>query len=165
MTGRAAAACVALGVVSGLDAYMYAYGSASLPLSTSSLLISTQLAFTAAFAFLMVKQRFTPYSINAVVLLVMGPVVLGLQASGDRPAMESRRRYYLGFFVMIGAAALYGLLMPLIELTRLRMKRKVTYVLVLEMQVVMAASCSAFCVVAMLINKDFQAISPLSLSL
>uniref|UniRef100_A0A1D1YGF5 Probable purine permease n=1 Tax=Anthurium amnicola TaxID=1678845 RepID=A0A1D1YGF5_9ARAE len=158
ISARGSVACLAIGVLSALNAYMYAYGSASLPVSTSSLLVSTQVAFTAVFAYLVVRQRFTPYSVNAVVLLVVGPVVLGLNSSGDRPAGVSNRRYYLGFFVTLGAAAVLGLSLPLIELTYLRMKRKITYTLVMEVQVILSVSASVFCTVAMLINKDFQAI-------
>ncbi|MQL91922.1 hypothetical protein Taro_024539 [Colocasia esculenta] len=159
LTGRAAAACLGLGLLMALGGYMYGYGSAALPASTSTILISSQLAFTATFAFFLVKQRFTAYSVNAVVLLVIAVVALGLQASGERPDGVSRRRYYLGFATMLGAAVLVGLMTPLVELTRLKMRRKkISYVLVMEMQLIISISSSAFSAMAMLINKDFQAI-------
>ncbi|KAM0910646.1 hypothetical protein ACQ4PT_014025 [Festuca glaucescens] len=46
-----------------------------------------------------------------------GAVVLGLHASSDRPKGVSRGQYWLGFFLNLGAAALYGLVLPLVELT------------------------------------------------
>lgn len=46
-----------IGILTGLDDYLYAYGVARLPISTSALIIASQLAFTALFAFLLVKQR------------------------------------------------------------------------------------------------------------
>ncbi|WOK93505.1 purine permease 3 isoform X2 [Canna indica] len=58
-------ACTILGLLIGLNDFLYAYKLAFLPVSTSALLISTQLAFTALFAFLVVRQKFTPYSLNA----------------------------------------------------------------------------------------------------
>ncbi|KAJ6794087.1 purine permease 1-like isoform X1 [Iris pallida] len=151
-------ACAALGVVTGLDDFLYAYGMSYLPVSTSSLLVSTQLGFTALFAFLLVKQRFTSYAINAVALLMFGAVVLGIHSSGDRPEGESRGQYYAGFVMTLGAAALYGLLLPLVELTYAKAKQKITYTLVMEMQLVMGFFATLFCTVAMLVNKDFQAI-------
>nr|CAD1838122.1 unnamed protein product [Ananas comosus var. bracteatus] len=78
-------------LLNGLDCYLYAFASSDLPLSTSSLLISTQLGFTAFFAFAIVRQRFTAYSANAVVLLTLGPAVLSLGSRSDRP-VGSRRR-------------------------------------------------------------------------
>ncbi|CAH2034139.1 unnamed protein product [Thlaspi arvense] len=58
-------ASIVIGLLTGLDNYLYSYGLAYLPVPTSSLIVGTQLAFNAIFAFLMVKQKFTPFSINA----------------------------------------------------------------------------------------------------
>ncbi|XP_054812206.1 purine permease 1-like [Prosopis cineraria] len=74
-----------ISVLSSLDDYLYACSSARLPISTSALIIATQLAFTAAFAFLLVRKKFTLFSINAVVLLITGAGMLALHSSGDRP--------------------------------------------------------------------------------
>ncbi|KAI6687837.1 hypothetical protein NL676_024665 [Syzygium grande] len=120
-----------IGVLTGLDNYLYAYGVARLPVSTSALLIAPQLAFTAGFAFLLVRQLFTSYSINS---------------------------YYAGFFMTLGAAALYGFILPLVELTYKKAKQAITYSLVLEIQLVMCFFATAFCTIGMLVNKDFQAI-------
>ncbi|KAF8023364.1 hypothetical protein BT93_F0769 [Corymbia citriodora subsp. variegata] len=152
------AASAVIGVLTGLDDYLYAYGVARLPASTSALLIATQLAFTAGFAFLLVRQQFTSYSINSVFLLTMGAGVLAMNASSDRPAGESEGAYYAGFFMTLGAAALYGFVLPLVELTYKKAKQAVTYSLVLEIQLVMCFFATAFGTVGMLVNKDFQAI-------
>ncbi|CAI9757872.1 unnamed protein product [Fraxinus pennsylvanica] len=55
MKPRILIASAAIEVLTGLDDYIYAYGVAKLPVSTSALIIATQLAFTAGFAFLLVK--------------------------------------------------------------------------------------------------------------
>lgn len=151
-------ACAVLGVMTGVDDFLYAYGLSFLPVSTSALLISTQLAFTAFFAFLIVKQRFTPFSLNSVALLTVGAVVLGLHASSDRPDGVSKKEYFVGFFLTLGAAAFYGLVLPLVELTYQKAKQEITYTLVMEMQFVMGFFATAFCAAGMLVNKDFQAI-------
>ncbi|KAL2520739.1 Purine permease 3 [Forsythia ovata] len=159
MKPRVFIASAAIGVLTGLDDYLYAYGVAKLPVSTSALIIATQLAFTAGFAFLLVKQKFTGYSINAIVLLTVGAVVLSLHTSGDRPEGESNKEYLLGFFLTLAAAALYGFILPLVELMYLKAKQAITYALVMEIQMVMCLFATAFCTVGMLINNDFQAIS------
>ncbi|XP_030542737.1 purine permease 3-like [Rhodamnia argentea] len=151
-------ASAVIGVLTGLDDYLYAYGMARLPVSTSALLIATQLGFTALFAFLLVRQLFTSYSINSVFLLTMGAGVLAMHSSSDRPKGESNREYYTGFFMTLGAAALYGFILPLVELMYKKAKQAITYSLVLEIQLVMCFFATVFCTIGMLVNKDFQAI-------
>lgn len=163
MKPRVLLAAAMIGVLTGLDDYLYAYGVAKLPVSTSSLIIATQLAFTAGFAFLLVRQKFTAYSVNAVVLLTVGAVVLGLHTNGDRPQGESNKEYLMGFMLTLVAAALYGLILPLVELTYRKAKQELTYTLVLEIQLVMCFFATAFCTLGMLINNDFQVILFLAL--
>lgn len=151
-------ASAVIGVLTGLDDYFYAYGIAKLPVSTSALIIASQLAFTAAFAFLLVKQKFTSYSVNAIFLLSIGAGVLALHSSSDRPANESNKEYYLGFVMTLAAAALYGFILPLVELTYKKAKQAITYSLVMEIQMVMCFFATVFCTVGMLVNNDFQAI-------
>ncbi|KAM0846240.1 hypothetical protein ACQ4PT_055802 [Festuca glaucescens] len=152
-------AAVPLGLAMGADNFLYAFGLSYLPVSTSAILISTQLAFTVFFAFLIVRQRLTASSLNAVALLTIGAVVLGLHASSDRPAGVSRGQYWLGFVLTLGAAALYGLMLPLVELTYKRAAgggRVLTYALVIEVQLVMSFVATAFGTVGMVVNNDFQ---------
>ncbi|GMY22246.1 purine permease 3-like [Fagus crenata] len=151
-------ASAVIGILTGLDDYLYAYGVKRLPVSTISLIIATHLGFTATFAFLLVKQKFTSYSINAVVLLTIGAGVLALHTSNDRPEGESIKDYIAGFFMTLGAAALYGFVLPLVELTYKKAKQTITYSLVMEFQMVMCLFATLFCTVGMLINKDFKAI-------
>ncbi|XP_043712986.1 purine permease 3-like [Telopea speciosissima] len=151
-------ACTVIGILTGLDDYLYAYGVARLPVSTSSLIIASQLGFTAFFAFLLVRQKFTSYSINSVFLLTVAAVVLGLHTSGDRPANESKKEYFMGFFMTIAASALYGLVLPMVELTYKKAKQVITYSLVMEMQLVISIFATLVCTIGMLVNKDFEVI-------
>ncbi|KAH7847814.1 hypothetical protein Vadar_030518 [Vaccinium darrowii] len=158
MRGPVFVASTVIGVLTGLDDYLYAYGVARLPVSTSSLVIASQLGFTALFAFILVKQKFTPYLINAVVLLTVGTGILAFHTSSDRPEGESNKKYYLGFFMTVAAAVLYGFVLPLVELTYKKARQAVTYTLVLEMQLVMSFFATVFCTIGMVINNDFKAI-------
>ncbi|XP_009588639.1 purine permease 3-like isoform X1 [Nicotiana tomentosiformis] len=159
MTPRIFIAAVGMGILSGIDNYLSAYGVAKLPVSTSALLIASQLAFTAGFAFLLVKQKFSAYSINSIYLLTLGAVVLALHAKSDRPKGESKKEYILGFVLTLGAAALYGLILPLFELLYKKAKQTITYTLVLEIQAVYCFFATVVCTIGMIINKDFQAMS------
>ncbi|XVF44823.1 hypothetical protein PTKIN_Ptkin02bG0155100 [Pterospermum kingtungense] len=151
-------ASVVIGLLTGVDDFLYAYAVDRLPISTLSLLISTHLAFTAAFAFLLVKHKFTYFSINSIFCLTFGAVVLALHTSSDRPANESKGQYLLGFFMTLAASALYGFVLPAIELTYKKAKQTITYSLVMEMQMVMSFSATVFCIIGMLFHKDFKAI-------
>jgi drug/metabolite transporter (DMT)-like permease len=86
-------AAAGLGLIAGLDNLLYAWGLEFLPVSTSAILVSTQLAFTVLFAFLVVRQRLTVATANAVALLTAGAVVLGLHVSADRPAGVTGSQY------------------------------------------------------------------------
>ena len=145
-----------IGLLTGLDDYLYADGVARLPISTLSLIIASHLAFTAGFAFLLVKQKFTSYSVNAVVLLTIGGAVLALHTSGDRPKGESEKDYVIGFLMTLSAAALYGFVLPLVELMYKKSKQRITYSLVLEIQLVICFFATVFCTIGMLINNDFK---------
>ncbi|KAI3736557.1 hypothetical protein L2E82_26411 [Cichorium intybus] len=147
-----------VGVITGFDDYLYAYGVARLPVSTSALIIASQLAFTAFFAYYLVKQKFTAYSVNAVVLLTVGAGVLALHTSSDRPEGETKKEYVMGFVLTVAAALLYGFILPLIELTYNKAKQAITYTLVLEIQMVMCLFATIFCTVGMIVNNDFKVI-------
>ncbi|GAV79704.1 EamA domain-containing protein/TPT domain-containing protein [Cephalotus follicularis] len=158
ITPRLFTACAVVGILTGLDDFFYAYGTARLPISTSALIISTQLGFTAGFAFLLVKQKFTSFTINAVFLLTIGAVILALHTSSDRPANESNKQCVLGFIMTLAASALYGFVLPAIELTYKKAKKAITYSLVIEMQMFISFFATAFCTLGMILHKDFEAI-------
>ncbi|PIA51978.1 hypothetical protein AQUCO_01000092v1 [Aquilegia coerulea] len=152
-------ASIVMGLIVGVDSYMFGLGLSYLPVSTSSLLMSTQLAFTAVFSLLLVRQKFTSYSINAVVLMTLGSVILAFHTNGDRPVGVSKGEYFVGFFMTLGAAALLGFMLPLIELSYSKACKVITYDLVLQVQFVVSMVATIFCTVAMVINKDFQAMT------
>lgn len=151
--------CVVIGILSGLDSYLYAYGMARLPVSTSSLIIATQLAFTAGFAFVLVKQKFNWYSVTAVVLLTVGAGILAVHSGGDRPVNESNREYVIGFLMTLAAAAVYGFILPLIEFGYRKARQQITFGLVMETQVVILLFATGFCTVGMLLNNDFKVLN------
>lgn len=158
ITPKLVLACCGIGILTGADNYLYVYGVSFLPVSTSSVLIASQLGFNAVFALLLVRQKFSPFSVNSVVLLTASSVLLAFHTSGDRPEGVTSRQYVLGFVLTLGAAALYGFVLPLIELIYKKTKRPITYTLVMEMQFIMSVSATVFCTVGMLINGDFQAL-------
>ncbi|CAN1292587.1 Purine permease 3 [Linum perenne] len=149
-------ASVLLGILLGFDCYLYSFGTAYLPVSVISLVSSSQLAFTAVLAYFIVKQKITHYSLNAVVLMTLGSVVLGLHMDQDVPKGESKQKYVLGFLITTAAAAGHGLFLTLIEYTRVKAGIPLTFDLVMQLQFIMSMFATIFSTVPMLINNDFQ---------
>ncbi|KAG9450758.1 hypothetical protein H6P81_010723 [Aristolochia fimbriata] len=147
-----------LGIVTGFGGYMAVFGPAYLPVSTSSLLMSSQLAFNAFFSFFLVKQRFTYQSVNAIFLLTLGAVILGLHNKEDKPLDENNWKYLLGFLMTIAAALLFGLVLTSMELTYIKAKQALNYAFVLETQIIMNFFASAVTGVGMFLNNDFKVI-------
>ncbi|KAI3992474.1 hypothetical protein MKX01_022565 [Papaver californicum] len=135
-----------IGLVQGTDNFMYCYGLSFLPVTTSSLLVTTQLASTSFISNFWVKQKFTPYSINAIVVIIRGSILLGIRRAGDRPPGVTNSQYLLGFFIIAYAKANQGM----------------TYTISLQFQVCLAFFATLICTIGSLINKDFisKKISP-----
>lgn len=160
---RESIAAAGIGILLGADDYFHAWGVAKLPVTTATLIFATQLGFTALFAFFMVNQKFTPFSINAVVLLMAGAGVLAtntkadLTSKGVNVVVPDKKDYVTGFVMSIATAALYGLILPLIEITYKNVKEQpVTYKLVMEIQLLICLFATGFCTVGGILNRDFQ---------
>ena len=153
--------------------YAYSLGSQALRLTTSSLLQATQLAFNALCAFVFAGIRFTPFSVNAVVLLTVGPAVLGVGLSSDEKVAgegsRSRLAYWAGFSECMASAALMGLVLPLLEVAMSRYARRTgpgasaarappSYLTVMQVQAVMGAAGTVLCLVGMAVMKEFRAV-------
>ncbi|KAK9167472.1 hypothetical protein Scep_002663 [Stephania cephalantha] len=157
MESKLFVASAIIGVFVGLDNFLYTLGLSYLPVSTSSILYATQLAFIAVFARIIVRQKFTPFTINSVVLMTLGSVLLGLRTSGDRPAGVTGKGYLFGFFLTLGSAGLIGLVWPCVELCYAKATRVLNFTVVLQFQLNVAAFASIVSFIAMIANKDFQA--------
>ncbi|XP_010549316.1 PREDICTED: purine permease 3 [Tarenaya hassleriana] len=158
MKPRLLMASIIVGVLSGFDNYLYAYGLAFLPVSTAALIIASQLAFIAVFSFFMVKHKFTHFTINAVVLLTIGAAVLGMHTEADKPVEESHKQYVMGFIMAAGAAIMYAFILPLVELSYRKARQPITYTLVLEVQMVLCFFASCVCIGGMYFAGDFKAL-------
>ncbi|KAI3844190.1 hypothetical protein MKW92_017220 [Papaver armeniacum] len=135
-----------IGILLRVSNFMYSYGLSFLPVSTSSILLSTNLIFTALFALILVRQKFSPFSINAIVIMTLGSVLLGVGQNGDRPVGVTSLQYLLGFILSIGAAASGGLALPCIEVAYTKANQVMTYPILRFSSII-----------GMAVNKDFQA--------
>ncbi|EFH54996.1 hypothetical protein ARALYDRAFT_900939 [Arabidopsis lyrata subsp. lyrata] len=86
-----------------LMSYDYAY----LPASTSSLLASSSLAFSALFGYLIVKTPLNASVINSIVIITGVMAIIALDSSSDRYSYISNSQYFAGSFWDIMGSASY----------------------------------------------------------
>ncbi|KAJ0961760.1 hypothetical protein J5N97_029588 [Dioscorea zingiberensis] len=129
-----AAIYILFGIVIASDNLMYSYGLLFLPVSTYSLICATQLAFNAVFSYYINSEKLTAPILNSVVLLTFSAALLGLHAGSETSVHVSGEKYTLGFILTLAAAALFSLLLSLMQLTFEKFYKRVTFRVVLELQ-------------------------------
>ncbi|KAE9619793.1 putative purine permease, plant [Lupinus albus] len=108
---------VSLGLIAALDGFLYSVGLQFLPVSTYSLISSSQLAFNALFSYFLNSLKFTPYIINSLLLLTISSTLLVLQNEPSSGSIHvTKKNYVIGFICTIVASSGYGLLLSLTQL-------------------------------------------------
>ncbi|KAI3863366.1 hypothetical protein MKX03_023306 [Papaver bracteatum] len=87
---------------------------------------------------------FIPFSVNAIVVMTLGSVLLGVGQNGDRPEGVTSLQYLLVFALSIGTAALGGFVSPCIEVAYTKANKIMTFPVVLQYQFYMALSATDF---------------------
>ncbi|KAI3833679.1 hypothetical protein MKX03_004014 [Papaver bracteatum] len=118
-----------IGLTQGIVNFMYFYGLLYFPVSTSSLILTTQLVFTFFISFFWVK-------------------------SGDRPPGVTNPQYLLGFFMSIDVASIIG---TLLVATQVAYAKAMTYPIVLQFQVCNAFFATLIGIIGGLVSMDFSA--------
>ncbi|XP_010526296.1 PREDICTED: probable purine permease 5 [Tarenaya hassleriana] len=150
---------IVLGFLSAADNLMFAYAYAYLPASTSSLLASSSLAFSALFGYFIVKNRINPAIVNSIIIITAAMAIIALDSSSDRYSNVSTHQYMAGFFWDIMGSALHGLIFALSELVFVKLLGRRFFHVALEQQVMVSLFAFAFTTIGMVLNKDFQGIS------
>lgn len=151
-TPKLLAMSVFVGLMLGINNLLFSWGTSYLPVSTSSLVLSSQLVFNLILSALIVKQKITFSNLNCVILLTLSSVLLALGSSHDRPPGLTRAKYFIGFFSTLGAGLLFALYLPVME----KIYKKVyCYAMVIEMQLVMEIAATALATAGMAADGGF----------
>ncbi|XP_023739752.1 probable purine permease 4 [Lactuca sativa] len=142
-----------IGLMLMISNLCFSWGNSYLPLSTSSLVLSSQLVFTLLLSVIIVKQKITFLNLNCVILLTLSCVLLALSSKADRPEGLTPTKYLVGFFSTVCAGLLFALYLPLME----KIYSKVDcYAMVMEMQFVMEATATAVATLVMALAGGFK---------
>ncbi|GKD44002.1 probable purine permease 10 [Tanacetum coccineum] len=149
---------ISLGVLQSLSSILYSVGLFYLPLSTFSLISTTQLAFNAFFSYFLNAQKLTHLIINSLVLLTISAVLLVLQGGAEETqvGMSRKKSLKVGFLCTIAASALYSLGLSLTQLAFKKVIKHETFSMVLNMIIYQSLVASIVTIMALFISGEWN---------
>ncbi|CAN1821852.1 Probable purine permease 10 [Linum perenne] len=149
-----------LGLIIGLNCFLYSVGLQYLPVSTYTLLCSSQLGFNAFFSYFINSHKFNPYVINSLLLLTVSSVLLVFNNDNDHGGTVgptiSRVKYTAGFLCTLAASALYGLLLSLMELVFTKVIKRHTFNHVMDMNILANLVATLVTLVGLFASQEWK---------
>ncbi|KAK7289974.1 hypothetical protein RIF29_04049 [Crotalaria pallida] len=142
-----------VGIMLGINNLLISWGISYLPVSTSNLVLSSQLAFTLIFSAIIVKQKVTFLNLNCVILITLSSIILALNSSNERQSGVTHEKYLIGFFCTIGAGLLFASYLPVMEIIY---KKVYCYEMVMEMQLIMQIAATILATIGMTWDGGFS---------
>lgn len=136
---------VSLGQLVTLNCYLNSAGLWFLPVSTYSLICSSQLAFNAIFSYFLNSLKITPYIINSLVLLTISSALLVFQDESPDSTQISNKKYVIGFIFTVAASAGVGLGLSLTQFAFKNVIKRENFKVIIDMIVYLSlvATCAS----------------------
>ncbi|XP_023635665.1 purine permease 21 isoform X1 [Capsella rubella] len=150
---------IVLGLLLGAACYLYSIGLLYLPVSTLSLICTSQLAFTAFFSYFLNSQKLTPIILNSLFLLTISSTLLAFNNEESNSKTVTKGEYVKGFICTLGASAGFGLLLSLQQLAFRKVLKKQNFSEVMDMIIYMSLVASCVSVVGLFASSEWKTLS------
>ncbi|KAL2322944.1 hypothetical protein Fmac_027323 [Flemingia macrophylla] len=100
---------LAFGLMMAAMNLLYTYGISYLPLSTFTLVCTSQLGFNAIFTFFINSQKFTALIFNSIVVLTLSIALIALNTESEDTKHHPKEKQIIGFFCALAASATFSL--------------------------------------------------------
>lgn len=150
---------IVTGLLASAITYMYSVGLLYLPVSTFSLILASQLAFTAFFSYFLNSQKFTPFIVNSLFLLTISSALLVVNTESQNTTNVSRVKYVIGIICTIGASASTGLLLSLVQLILRKVLKKHTFSTVMDMVAYQSLAASFVVLIGLFASKEWKTLT------
>lgn len=149
---------IAFGLLLTGDNLMYSYGLLYLPVSTYSLLCTSQLAFNAITSFFINAQKFTALVLNSLVIITISACLLAINANneGNTSNNVARGRYAIGFLCTLGASATYSLFLSMLQFSFEKVIKDESFNTVVCMQLYPSLVATCGCVVGLFGSGEWR---------
>lgn len=147
---------VSLGLLISLNCYLYSVGLSYLPVSTLSLICSSQLGFNALFSFFLNSLHFTPYIINSLVLLTISSTLLVFHIDSAPASDSSKGKYVIGFICSLASSAGYALQLSLTQLAFRKVIKRETFRTVMDMIIYVSMVATSATLVGLFASGEWK---------
>ncbi|XP_024018383.1 probable purine permease 10 [Morus notabilis] len=151
--------CVFLGIVLAADCFLYSVGLMYLPVSTYSLICASQLAFNAFFSFFLNSQKFTPYTVNSLVLLTISSMLIVFQADSEDNPEAPKGKYAIGFICTVAASAVYGLMLCLTQFAIEKILKRETFSVIMDITVCESLIATCAVLVGLFVSGEWKGLN------
>ncbi|CAL0299241.1 unnamed protein product [Lupinus luteus] len=148
---------ISFGLMTALDCFLYSVGLQFLPVSTYSLISSSQLAFNALFSYFLNSLKFTPYIINSLLLLLISSTLLVLQNEPSSGSIHvSKKNYVIGFICTVAASSGYGLMLSLTQLVFRKVLKRDSLRVVLDLLMYQCLVASIVILIGLFVSGEWK---------
>ncbi|XWS16827.1 hypothetical protein CRYUN_Cryun33cG0013900 [Craigia yunnanensis] len=149
-----------LGCLLAIDNFLYSLSLWFLPISTYSLICTSQLVFNAIFSCVINSEKLTILILKSVILITISASLVAvhpdISESKDEKDSGGKKEHVIGFLCTVGASAAYALLLSLTQFSFEKILKKETFTVVFEMQIYTSLVSTFVCIVGLFSCSEWK---------